>query len=832
MATLAAPAASPAPALPASHPASCFSAGGGAMGERLRCFDWASTPLGPISGWGPALRMAAEATMGSKFPSCLFWGPELVALYNDGYRPMLGEKPEALGQPLRVTWPEVWDDLQPIAEKALHGEATFIEDMPLRIVRHGAPETAFFTFCYSPVFDEHGQVLGMLDTVVETTSQVAAEAHARKERERQQRLLDQMPGFVSVLEGPTLVFSYVNEAYRAIAGEREFLGRTVREVFPDLEGQGFFELLDGVYRTGKAVRASAVPIQLRGEPEGRFIDMLYEPIRDDHGEITGIFVGGYDVTAQKRVEADLIASESRLLKLNAELEQRIIERSLARGKTWQLSPELIGVLNAEGRFEASNPAWVVTLGWSEEEVASTPFFDFIHPDDLPRARAAWDDAMERSQPALRLETRCRTKAGGWRWLSWVAVPEDGKIYCSARDIDEEKQREATLEQTRDALRQAQKMEAVGQLTGGLAHDFNNLLMGISGSLQLLRKRLGTHPPGELEPLVAQAMGATKRAAALTHRLLAFSRQQTLAPKQLHMGRLAQSMEELIRRTIGPEIELEVVSAVGLWGAFADPGQLESALLNLCINARDAMPHGGKIVIETANRWVDDAMARELDFAPGQYVSMCVSDNGSGMTPEVIARAFDPFFTTKPLGMGTGLGLSMVYGFARQSGGQARIYSEPGQGSMVCIYLPRSEGTESATEETAAADKVAPSQVRHTVLVVDDEPTVRRVVMTQVEELGFRVLAAANGAQALQALEADSTVSLLITDVGLPGGMNGRQVAERARTHRPQLKVLFITGYAENAALSHGHLEPGMHVMTKPFDLESLARKVRDLTDGA
>lgn len=819
--------------MPATPPnrLSCFCEGGGAMGERLRAFDWSTTPLGPISGWSAALRMAAEATLSTKFPACLFWGTELIAIYNDGYRLILGHKPEALGQPLRVTWPEVWDEMRPIAEKALAGEPSFFEDMPLRIIRHGAPELAYFTFGYSPVFDEHGQVPGMLDTVVETTSQVAAEKHARKERERQQRLLDQMPGFVAVLEGPTHVFSYVNEAYRAIAGEREFIGRTVREVFPDLQGQGFFELLDGVLASGEAVRASAVPIHLGGEPEARFIDFAYEPIRADDGAITGVFVGGYDVTTRKRVEADLSASEARLRRLNAELEQRILERSLARGKTWQLSPELIGVLNDQGYFEASNPAWQAVLGWSEEEVARTWLFDFVHPDDLARTRAAWDDAMQRGLPALRFENRYRTRSGGWRWLSWVAVPDDGKIYCSARDIDEDKRREATLEQTQQALRQAQKMEAVGQLTGGLAHDFNNLLMGISGSLQLLRKRLATTAPSALEPLVAQALGATKRAGALTHRLLAFSRQQTLAPKQLHVGRLAQSMEELIRRTIGPEIGLEVVSAVGLWGVFADPGQLESALLNLCINARDAMPHGGRIVIETANRWVDEATARELDFEPGQYVSMCVSDNGTGMTADVIARAFDPFFTTKPLGQGTGLGLSMVYGFARQSGGQARIYSEPGQGSMVCIYLPRCEGPEATADPPASPEALPPAQSRHTVLVVDDEPTVRQVVADHVQELGLEVLAAADGVEALQWLERQPQVSLLITDVGLPGGMNGRQVAERARMLRPRLKVLFITGYAENAALSHGHLEPGMHVMTKPFDLDTLARKVRELTDG-
>ena len=382
--------------------------------------------------------------------------------------------------------------------------------------------------------------------------------------------------------------------------------------------------------------------------------------------------------------------------------------------------------------------------------------------------------------------------------------------------------------TEEALRQSQKMEAVGQLTGGIAHDFNNLLTGITGSLELLGIRIAQGRLNDVERYSIAAQGAAKRAAALTHRLLAFSRRQTLDPKPTDVNRLVSGMEDLVRRTVGPAIEVEVVEAVGLWATLVDPNQLENALLNLCINARDAMPEGGRLTIETANRWIDARTARERELEPGQYVSLSVSDTGTGMPPEVIAKAFDPFFTTKPLGLGTGLGLSMIYGFARQSGGQVRIYSEVGDGTNVCLYLPRHFGeAEDAGVDAELAD--APRALDgETVLVVDDEPTVRMLVIEVLEELGYKAIEAADGAAGLKLLQSSARIDLLVTDVGLPGGMNGRQMADAARVGRPELKILFITGYAENAVVGNGFLDPGMHVMTKPFAMEALAGRIKAL----
>jgi signal transduction histidine kinase/ActR/RegA family two-component response regulator len=398
-------------------------------------------------------------------------------------------------------------------------------------------------------------------------------------------------------------------------------------------------------------------------------------------------------------------------------------------------------------------------------------------------------------------------------------------------LAERLQEQQRLRMTEEALRQSQKMEAVGQLTGGIAHDFNNLLTGIMGSMELLRARINQGRMGDADRYIMAAQAASRRAASLIHRLLAFSRRQTLDPKPTDVNRLVVGMEELIRRTVGPQIAVDVVTAGGLWSALIDAPQLENALLNLCINARDAMPDGGRITIETANKWLDERAAGERDLPPGQYLSVCVTDTGMGMTPDVIAKAFDPFFTTKPMGQGTGLGLSMIYGFVRQSGGQVRIYSEVGQGTTMCLYLPRHYGSEADRIEATSPPEAARSQAGETVMVVDDEPTIRMLVTDVLHDQGYSSIEAEEGAEALRILQSNARVDLLITDVGLPGGMNGRQLADTARIARPGLKILFITGYAENAIIGNAQLAPGMQLMTKPFVMEELATRIRAMIEN-
>jgi PAS domain S-box-containing protein len=497
----------------------------------------------------------------------------------------------------------------------------------------------------------------------------------------------------------------------------------------------------------------------------------------------------------------------------------------------------IYMLDPAGIVTSWNPGAQRFKGYRADEIVGQHFSRFYTEED--RASGQPQRALETAVLAGRFEEEgSRVRKDGTRfWASVVVDPirgPAGEIVGFAkitRDITAAHDSRIALERTREALFQSQKMEAVGQLTGGLAHDFNNMLTGIIGSIELMQTRVAQGRYNELERYLGAAQSAAKRAAALTHRLLAFSRQQTLSPKATDVNRLVGGMEDLVRRTVGPSVTVETVGAGGLWTTMIDFNQLENALLNLCLNARDAMPNGGRLTIETANRWLDEHGAGERGLEPGQYVTLCVSDTGTGMSAEVVRRAFDPFFTTKPIGEGTGLGLSMIQGFLRQSDGQVRIYSEVGTGTMICLYLPRHHGDaerDAARSKPDGADRNADGL---TVLVVDDEPTVRMLATEVLEEAGYFVIEAGDGADGLAVMQSDARVDLLITDIGLPGGMNGRQLAEACRLLRPTLKVLFITGYAENAVTGHGILEPGMHLLTKPFVLADLTRRVDAIIAG-
>ncbi len=572
--------------------------------------------------------------------------------------------------------------------------------------------------------------------------------------------------------------------------------------------------------------------------DGRFVALLYVnhagPRAWSPDEVDFVRqVGDRTRSAIERRRA-----ENALRHLASSLEVQIAERTgeLTRSEAkfkayFRASPEYLFLLRItaddEIVYEDLNPAAERLYGLDRASVIGRRTIDLVDPDTVATVDRHARECAQTGRTGAYETVRTFGDASPLV-LNVVVAPlgvnEKGDqlvLFCG-RDLTEQRRAE-------EQLRQSQKMEAVGQLTGGIAHDFNNLLTGIGGSLDILQTRLVQGRFKDLDRYIGAAQGASKRAAALTHRLLAFSRRQTLTPKSVDVNRLVADLEDLIRRTVGPEIEVEVVGSAGLWPALVDPNQLENALLNLCINARDAMPDGGRLTIETSNRWLDERSARERDIAPGQYMSLSVSDTGTGMTPEVIARAFDPFFTTKPIGMGTGLGLSMIYGFARQSEGHVRIYSEVGHGTMVSIYLPRNygsdEGEKPPAERPWMSERVGQGE---TVLVVDDEPTVRMLASEILEELGYMAIEAADGATGLKFLQSDIRIDLLITDVGLPGGMNGRQVADAGRALRPGLRVLFITGYAENAALGNGHLDPGMQVLTKPFAMEDLAGRIKAL----
>ncbi len=389
------------------------------------------------------------------------------------------------------------------------------------------------------------------------------------------------------------------------------------------------------------------------------------------------------------------------------------------------------------------------------------------------------------------------------------------------------ERTAQLRHNEEALRQSQKMEAVGQLTGGIAHDFNNMLTGIIGSLELLRRRLARGRTEDLDSLIDLGVTSANRAAGLTHRLLAFSRRQSLDSKPVAMNTLVVSMGELLQRSINETIQLDMQLNEQLWVAEADPNQLESALLNLVINARDAMPDGGKLVVKTSNQHLDLEFTKtQSNLQPGDYVVLSVTDTGCGMPPSTISRAFDPFFTTKPIGQGTGLGLSMIYGFSKQSRGHVAIQSEVGEGTTVSLFLPRC-GSDLPQANPVNVQHAPYARNGETVLIVEDDPAVRVLVSTVLSDLGYAFVEAGDADSAVPILDSGQRIDLLISDVGLPG-MNGRQLAEIGRQYRPDLKVLFITGYAEHAAVRGGFLDPGMQMITKPFTFDLLTAKVREM----
>jgi len=537
------------------------------MGVRVGVHDWAATPLGPISTWPASLRIAVGMVLSSRFPSCLVWGPELISLYNDAFVPILGAKPDALGRPFNEVWHEAWPLIGPIAERAFAGEPTFIEDYALEIQRYGRAEMASFTFCYSPVRDEDGKVVGMIDTVIETTARIGAE----------------------------------------------------------------------------------------------------------------------------KAQAD----------------------------------------------------------------------------------------------ALRL--------------------------------------------TEEALRQSQKMEAVGQLAGGVAHDFNNLLTGISGSLELLSQRVAQGRLNELERHIAVAKSSATKAGVLTRRLLTFSRHHPLERRAVDINQVIGDMEDLIRRSAGAAVTLELVCDRGLWPVWIDSHQLENALLNLCLNARDAMSSSGALCIETRNVALPADAARAVGMEAGDYVLLRVSDAGCGMTPEIVQRMFEPFYTTKPAERGSGLGLSLVHDFVRQSGGHVHVRSQPGQGTDIDLYFPRHGGAAMVPPAALPAATAEPPRVSQgeTVLLAEDDAAVREVTAEVLKEMGYTVLEVTDGASALKHLNANARIDLLVCDLALPGGMNGRRVAEMGQALRPGMKVLFITGYGESAEGANAPAQ-GAPLLLKPYTLDDLMREVHAL----
>jgi signal transduction histidine kinase len=1084
------------------------------MAGRISAHDWSAT-LGPVSSWSISLRTTVGLLLRTPVPMVLLWGMDGVMIYNDAYSVFAADRDATLlGSKVREGWAEVAEFNDHVMRAGLAGQALSYRNQELTLYRSGKAEQVWMNLDYSAVIDEDGRPAGVIAVVVETTDGVLAERRAAAERQRQLRMLQQMPGFAAVLTGPDFVYEFVNEAYVAISERTDFIGRRFKEVFPDIADQGFFELLDRVWRTGQAVVSRGMELRLHGAEAPQYIDFVFEPILED-GALAGVFIGGYETTDVYRGQALLRASEARLRFLDAlatatsglsdadeilatttrltgehlglsvcayadmdedqdgftirgdwsapdtasivghyslrdfgrlavanltagrplivndnrtELEpeaaaafqsigvtatlcmplvkdgrltalmaihdkgprrwteedlslmQEVTERSWAHVERVGAEAELrasearyrtlfeaieVGfclidvIFDDDGRaidyvFVEANPAFerqagfpnavgrrmrdivpehesewfelfgrVATTGESARiEAGSTPLGRWwdIHAFKVagatPRVAVLFNDATERHRNDLMLrelndtlERRVAEALAERKVLAdivegtdafvqvldpefrWLAInraaadefeqiygvrprvgqtlaqalhdrPEhlaavervwrralrgeaftetadfgdpglarrfyemkynplhdaDGRLIGAFQfvyDVTERIREQERLAQAEEQLRQSQKMEAIGQLTGGVAHDFNNLLTPIVGSLDILqRRRLGSERE---QRLIAGAIQSAERAKTLVQRLLAFARRQPLQPTAVDVGALVTGMADLVASTSGPQIKVSVEIAAGLPAAKADPNQLEMALLNLSVNARDAMPNGGRLRISASAEQIGPQHPAGL--APGGYVRLSVADNGVGMDEATLARAVEPFFSTKGLGKGTGLGLSMVHGLAMQLGGALTIQASPGAGTNVELWLPLSDVAAAAPRPLAAAQRPALTGLA---LLVDDEELVRASTSEMLEELGYDVVQADSAEEALRMVSSGLRPSLLITDHLMPG-MSGTQLAQALQSALPKALVLIISGYAEL-----GGIDPRLARLTKPFRQEDLAASLTRL----
>jgi len=931
-----------------------FLSDGGEMGALMRSLDWSTSTLGNPVDWPQTLRTAVRLMLNTRHPMYIWWGRDLACLYNDAYRQSIGPErhPSSLGRPGREVWDEIWPIIGPQIDQVMTGRgATWNENALVPITRNGRLENVYWTYSYSPIDDETAPfgVGGVLVVCTETTQAVMAEQHRFAEVEQQRRLFQQAPSFMCMLQGPEHVVEFVNDSHRRLFNSDAWLGKPIHEAFPELAGQGYFEILDRVYRTGERFVARSASVRFGpGDDErgkNHLLDFIYEPMHDATGSVTGIFCEGFDVTEQRAVEEalrqreeqlrlateaaeiglwdvdtltdtlfwpprvkamfgisptvdvslrdfyvglhpddreptsaafaaaldparralydveyrtigkedgvtrwiaakgrgifdangqcirvigtaiDITArkrAESNLRELNETLERRVLEalaeqRLLAH--VFERTDALILVVDMRYRLLAINKAGAEGFErlYGLRPKVGDSLLELLedrpaHRDDV---KAAWDRALSG-------ETYGSIQDFGdasWQRRSFesrfeVLRDADGAqigAFQFAYDVTERLRNQARLAEAEEYVRQNQKFEAIGQLTGGIAHDFNNLLQVLAGGIGVLERQMY----GDTVRRMLEGMRrATTRGASLTRQLLAFSRRQALQPEPVDLAHQIERMRDILDRTLRGDVLVEAQLPEGLWAVLVDPNELELTVLNLCVNARDAMPKGGIITIGAENR---ARMVRE-DLA-GDFVALSIRDTGTGMSPEVMAHIFEPFFTTKDVGKGSGLGLAQVYGFAKQSGGAVVVDSKLAVGTTVTLLLPRSEQQASTASREGPRSPASRESLAGSILLVEDDDEVATLVSEMLRELGYSVTRAASSEAALGALADGRVVDLVFSDIVMPGPMNGFELAHEIRRRRPNQKILLTSGYPDAANRSQDGND--FVILPKPYEIQDL-----------
>lgn len=812
-----------------------FLRNGGVMGARIRSFDWSSNPLGSPASWPSGLQTGVRLVLSSRHQMSILWGPELIQIYNDAYVDSIGAERDAsaLGQSARICWAKIWDVIGPQIDYVMHGDgATWNENQLLPITRDGRLDEGYWTYSYNPLNDNsapHG-VGGVLVLCVETTAMVLAERRSVAERERLQLMFAQAPGFMAMLRGPEHRVEFVNAAYQQLIGHRDVIGKTMAEAQPSAAALGYVDLLDGVYESGIAYTAMAALYVLEPSPgfpaQERYIDFVYQPIKDIDGWVTGVFVEGADVTHRREAELALQA-------LNASLEVRVstaLAETRLLNKVVEATDICVQVLAQDRRilainhiaFDALTHLYGVHAHVGQDLLALLDAAG-VASDKL---QGYWLRALRGAQFTVTEEFGDPAHATAWHEMHFNVLRDAaGKgigAYAVGRDVTQARRASERLAAADAQLLQAQKIETLGQLTGGVAHDFNNILMVISAGIDLVAADVAPQRKRLLDGM-RQAVG---RGAGLTRQLLTFSHRQPLNPRPVDIVEQIDGMHELLERSLRGNIRIRYEMEAGLWPVEVDPGEMELTLLNLAVNARDALPTGGTITIGAGNMLA----AGQIDL-PGDHVWLSVTDTGTGMSPDVLARATEPYFTTKGVGKGSGLGLAQTFGFAQAAGGSIAIRSAPGEGTTVTIFLPRSLLPANAKQINAGIPLEAVSGSLGVALVVEDDTAVAALTVEMIRHLGYAVVCV-DSAQAaldkLHELQAADGVDVVLSDVMMPGEMDGTDLAREISCRHPQMPVVLVSGVIDAARVKLGsELAREVILLAKPFRLQGLDIALRE-----